>query len=222
MAEYKLTASIREGIGTNRAKKLRAEAVVPAVLYSKGEDNLVLQVEERELRKVYLKAGNTNIIQIDIDGDTKPAIFKDVQKHPFKNQYVHVDFQGIRMDELIRVNIPVIAEGRDDISVQPSVLMQTLSELEIECLPGVIPDEITIDVRDMNIGDAITVQDLDIMKDDRFTVLDDPETLVVTLQEPKDEVIEEEEEVEDVDAADVPTVDETEDDDSAEEESEEE
>lgn len=207
MAEYKLNAALREGVGKNKVKKLRAEELVPAVYYAKGKENMNIQISERELRKVYLEAGHTNIIDLVVGNQIYKAIFKEVKKHPFKNQYVHVDFLGIRMDQPIVVMVPIMADGRDEIRVQPSVLMQHLNELEIECLPADIPDEITIDVREMQIGDSVSVADLDIVKNDKYNVLTDPETSIVSLQEPREEVIEDDEEV---DASEVPTVDETE------------
>ena len=104
--------------------------------------------------------------------------------------------------------VPVVLENKDNIRVQPSVLMQLLDEVEVECLPTKLPSEAVVDVELMEIGQNILVSDLDVAKDDDLTVLTDLEEVVATLSEPREEEIEEE--LADVDAADVPTVEETE------------
>ena len=95
--------------------------------------------------------------------------------------------------------------NRDEIRVQPSVLLQMLDEVEIECLPGDIPAQAEVDVQNMQIGDVITVADLDVAKNDKVTVLINEEEPVASLSEPQEEVISEETE-EETSAADVPVV----------------
>ena len=208
MTDFKIDAQIRKGTGKNKVDKLRVEKKVPGVIYQRGEENINLELLEQDLDKLYLEAGTSNLITLNIDGDSRKALIKDVQKHPFKNQYIHVDFVGVDMSEKMRVVIPIVLEGRDEIKVQPSVLMQILNEIEVECLPADLPSEAVVEVQDMEIGDTVTVEDLDIFKDEKVEIFMDPEETVATLTEPREEEIEEE--VEEVDAADVPTVEETE------------
>lgn len=208
MIDFKIDAQIRKGTGKNKVDKLRVEKKVPGVIYQRGEENINLELLEQDLDKLYLEAGTSNLITLNIDGDSRKALIKDVQKHPFKNQYIHVDFVGVDMSEKMRVVIPIVLEGRDEIKVQPSVLMQILNEIEVECLPADLPSEAVVEVQDMEIGDTVTVEDLDIFKDEKVEIFMDPEETVATLTEPREEEIEEE--VEEVDAADVPTVEETE------------
>lgn len=217
MTEFKINAQVRKGTGKNKVDKLRVEKRVPGVIYQRGEDNVNLVVEERDLEKLFLTAGTSNLITVDIEGKERKALIKDIQKHPFKNQYVHVDFVGVDMNVKMRVVVPVICEGRDNIHEQPSVLMHLLNEIEVECLPSDIPSEAIVNVENMKIGDTLTVADLDIYGNDKIALFEDADEPVAILSEPREEVIEEE--VEEVDAADVPTVDETE---AAEEEQEEE
>ncbi|WP_300408982.1 50S ribosomal protein L25 [Lagierella sp.] len=208
MTDFKIDAQIRKGTGKNKVDKLRVEKKVPGVIYQRGEENINLELLEQDLDKLYLEAGTSNLITLNIDGDSRKALIKDVQKHPFKNQYIHVDFVGVDMSEKMRVVIPIVLEGRDEIKVQPSVLMQILNEIEVECLPADLPSEAVVEVQDMEIGDTVTVEDLDVFKDEKVEIFMDPEETVATLTEPREEEIEEE--VEEVDAADVPTVEETE------------
>ena len=113
MADIKLHATRREGIGKNRVDKLRENKQIPAVMYGRGKDNLVLQLDVKELEKAYDLAGTSTIVDLVVDGETYPGLFKEVQKHPFKNQFLHVDFHAISMDEVIRLMIPLTIVGRE-------------------------------------------------------------------------------------------------------------
>ena len=124
MADFKLEAKKREGLGKNKVDKMRVEKLVPSVIYSKGKETQALVVNSKDFDKIYLEAGSSNIIDLDVEGTKHPVLIKEVQKHPFKNQYVHVDFQGVDMTVKMKVLIPVVLEGRDSIRVQPSILMQ--------------------------------------------------------------------------------------------------
>ena len=208
MTDFRINAQVRMGTGKNKVDKLRAEKKVPGVIYQKGEENINLVFEEQDLEKLYLSAGTSNLVTLEIEGKERKALIKDVQKHPFKNQYVHVDFVGVDMNTKMRVVVPVVCEGRDNIHEQPSVLMQLLNEIEVECLPADIPSDAIVNVENMKIGDTLTVADLDIYGDDKIELFEEADEPVAILSEPREEVIEEEEE--EVDAADVPTVDETE------------
>ncbi|MDO5018446.1 MAG: 50S ribosomal protein L25 [Lagierella massiliensis] len=210
MTDFNIEAQIRKGTGKNKVDKIRVEKKVPGVIYQRGKDNINLEVLEQDLNKLYLEAGTSNLVTLNIEGEARKALIKDIQKHPFKNQYIHVDFVGVDMSEKMRVTIPVVLENRDNIHVQPSVLMQILNEIEVECLPADIPSEAVVDVQNMEIGDTVSVKDLDIFNNDKVEIFIDGEETVATLAEPREETIEEDEEV--MDAADVPTVDETEED----------
>lgn len=210
MADIKLQAVKRDGLGKNKVDKIRTAGNVPGILYHRGADNTPVQFEHGEFDKVFREAGTSTLIDVVVDGETFPAIIKDVQRHPYKDLVLHCDFQTIRMDEVLRISVPIHLAGRDEIRLQPSVLNQVLNELDIECLPSDIPDEISISVVDMDFETPLYVKDLDIFHEDKVTVLHEAEDLVAILSEPVEEEEEEEEDVEAVDAADVPTVDETE------------
>ncbi|WP_282926559.1 50S ribosomal protein L25 [Helcococcus kunzii] len=216
MSEFKLNAERRGSTGTGHSRQLRAEKLVPAQLYQRNEENINLQVEEKDLDKIIETAGTSAIISLMIDGEEKNVLIREYQRHPFKNQYLHVDFLGVKMDELLRVSVPVVLLNRDDIKLQPSVLMQQLEEVEIETLPTNIPQQVELDVQNMQYGDTFIVDDIEELKDDKYTILTDLEEVVCTLVEPEEEIIEDE--VEDVDAADVEVIGEEDDKDEESEE----
>ena len=208
MADIVLKSEKREAVGKNQVNKLRQQAIVPGVVYGKDKENINVQFTSRDFEKVLSQAGTTTIINLDLDGEKLPVLIKDYQMHPFKSQFFHVDFQAINAKEAIRVTVPVYLNGRDDIRVEPSVLVQNIDSVDVECLPMYIPQYAEVVVNDMQIGDSFTVADLDIAKDDNITILLEDDEVVCSLQEPQEEVIADDEESED--ASEVPTVDETE------------
>lgn len=211
MTNYKLDMQKRDKTGSNAVKKLRVKEMIPGVIYGKDLEPINVCVDEKELRKVHQMAGTSSLIDVNVDGEDHTVIIKDVQKHPFKNNYVHVDFKSINMGEVSTFIIPVVLEGRDEIKVQPSVLMQLLDEIEIECLPKNLPNEAVVSVIDMQIGDTFEVKDLDVFKNADIKVLAEETEAVCSLSEPKEEVIEDDNaEV----SADVPTIGETEEEDA--------
>ncbi len=184
MMNLKLEVATRNEIGTGGSHKVRQSDMVPGVIYARGEDNLHIKVDEPKFRKAYREAGSATILGLDLDGKEIPVIIKEVQKDPIKDEFIHVDFQKVSMDETIRVLVPIVLEGRDDIKVQPSILAQQLDEIEIECLPMDLPEgDIELDVSEMQIGDSIMIEDLDIAKDEKITILRDLDDVICSLSE---------------------------------------
>lgn len=215
MNTIKLNLVKREDLGTSGAKKTRAEGLVPGIFYAKDSEPVAVAAKANELQKVVDEAGTSALVDITINGEDHKILFKEIQEHPFKNQLLHFDAYGVNLKEKIKLSIPVVLEGRDDIRVQPSVLLQLLEEVEVECLPTNLPSEGLVNVADMQIGDTLTVADLDVASIDDIEVLTDLEEAVCSLQEPREEEIVEDED--DADAAEVPTVGETESEDEDEE-----
>ena len=208
MNELKLNAQLRDVKGTGASRQLRRENIVPAQLYQRDKENVNLQVVAKELDKIIAEAGTSTIISLVIDGEDHKVLIRDYQRHPYKNQYLHVDFLGVNLDEKLRVSVPVVLLNRDDIYVQPSVLMQHLEEIEIEALPMDIPSHAELDVQTMEYDDTFYVKDLELVNDDKIEVLTDLEEAIVTLTEPEEEDLDEE--VEDEDVADVEVIGESE------------
>lgn len=198
MSTIKMKIESRENIGSNRVNKLRANSTLPGVIYKRDSETLVVQISEPEFVRAYKLAGTTNVINLDLNGEVHPVIIKDIQRHPVKNQILHVDFQELNMNETIKMFIPVNLINRDGIRLQPSILSQMLDQVEIECLPNNIPNSADVDVADMTFTDPIYVKDLDVANNDDVTVLTDLDTLVCTLSEPS---VQEEETDEESEAA---------------------
>ena len=204
----KLVLNKRDAKGKNKVDKLRANGEIPGVLYSKGKEAKMVSGLEKDLLKAYSEEGYSNIFEIEVDGETVSVLFKEVQMHHIKNAMVHFDLYEIDMNTEITVEVPVVLEGRDEIRVQPSSLIQVLNEIEVICLPKYLPSEAVVNVVEMQIGDAKTVADLDIYGDENIKIELDADETVATLVEPTEE--EEPEEDAEEASAEVPTVSETE------------
>lgn len=204
----KLVLNKRDSKGKNKVDKLRANGEIPGVLYSKGEDAKLLSGLEKDLLKAFSEEGYSNIFEIEVDGETISVLFKEVQMHHIKNSMVHFDLYEVDMNSELTVEVPVVLEGRDDIRVQPSSLIQVLNEVEVTCLPKYLPSEAVVNVIDMQIGDVVTVADLDIYGNENIKIDLASEETVATLVEPTEE--KEPEETGEEASAEVPTVSESE------------
>ncbi|NMA85926.1 MAG: 50S ribosomal protein L25 [Tissierellia bacterium] len=223
MAAIKIQVEGRTGIGKNKVDKIRQEDNIPGVLYGKGEETKHIQVNRRTFEKVYKTAGMSTLIDLELDGNVSPVLIKEVQTHPFKNQFLHVDFQQLNMDEKVKLTIPITLLGRDDIAIQPSILIQQLDDLEIECLPGDIPQSIEVDVSNIDFNTPVFVSDLDIFSNEDITIFREADDVIASLIEPTME--EELEEIEsageeglEVEADEVPVIGEDEETEEPEEE----
>ena len=203
MAAIKIQVEKRTGLGKNKVDKIREEDFIPGVLYGKGEETEHVKVDKRIFEKVYKSAGTSTLIDLDLEGNVVPVLIKEVQRHPFKNQYLHVDFQKLNMNETVKLTIPITLIGRDSIKLQPSILMQQLDEIEIECLPKDIPQSIEAEVSDITFDNPILVSDLEIFNNENITLFREADDVIANLVAPAEETEEAEEEVE---ADEVPVV----------------
>ncbi|TFZ41403.1 50S ribosomal protein L25 [Soehngenia longivitae] len=193
---YKLNAETREEIGKNKAKKIRKENEIPAIIYERNRESIPVKIDGIEFMKVFREAGTSNLIDLSLENETTPVIIKSVQKDPIKGNVIHVDLQRLDMKEKIKVEVPIILHNRDKIKNQPSVLMQMIESLEIECLPGDMPEAIEIDVEDLDFNEPIKVKNLDIINNPNVRVITDHDMTICVLNRPTDYKEELEEETE--------------------------
>jgi large subunit ribosomal protein L25 len=170
----------REKLGRS-AKALRAQGLIPAELYGKGLENLHLSVPLKEFKKVFRQAGENTIVDILIDGKKHPILINDISYSPLTGGIQSVDFYQVRMDEKIKVGIPLEFVGiAPAIKEKSGILVKALQEVEVEALPADIPRDFKVDLSKLlDIGQSIYVKDLEIYPDVKILV--DPETVVVTI-----------------------------------------
>ena len=162
MASATLSASVRDSSGKGTARKLRQSGRVPAVIYGHGRDPQTLSIDTRELEKLlsHISAENT-VIDLAVGSASSRTIIREIQRHPFKRQILHVDFQELVAGEKIVVRIPIILVGvPDGVRMDGGILDQTMRELEVEVDPANIPNHIDVDVTKMTIGSSLHVSDL--------------------------------------------------------------
>ncbi|HHT37139.1 MAG TPA: 50S ribosomal protein L25 [Firmicutes bacterium] len=180
MANYQLAAEVRTAFGTNAVKKLRREKLVPGNVYGRNNDNVHLLVAERELEKA-IQSGEP-LIDLAVGGEKKIVLIKDLQRDFVRGTIDHVDFYEVSMDKPVDTTVFVVLTGEEERESDGGLVNLVMRELNISCLPMDIPENITIDVSQMVIGDTITVSDLDL--GGKITVNQDPDEVIVTVAAP--------------------------------------
>ncbi|HEX2210194.1 MAG TPA: 50S ribosomal protein L25 [Longimicrobium sp.] len=158
-----LKAAPRGTAGKGTARKLRAAGQVPAVLYGQGEKPRPLSVNAHDLGLLVAAVNVENtLVRLDIEGEgPKDVLLREVQMHPYKPEALHVDFFHVTAGEKIHVKIPVRLVGTPvGVHTDGGVLDQVLYDLDVECLPGNIPDAVEIDVSNLGIGESVRVSEI--------------------------------------------------------------
>ena len=185
----KLNVSVREGKGTSFARKLRLENKVPAVLYHSGVEGTSLSVEKNELYKA-LKTGQF-IFEIKVGDKEQFVLVKEVQYHPVTDEIIHVDFQQVKEDQKISLEVPLRTEGESEGVKLGGILVQLLNVVTINCKPSNVPEALSVDVSDLEMNSSLFVKDIILPDDVEMVTAED--IAVVSVQEPKkeEEVVEE-------------------------------
>jgi large subunit ribosomal protein L25 len=180
----KLSISAREVSNSRATRRLRREGQVPGVLYGGGDDAVPFTVDERELRHALAARGA--VLELDLGGDTTPAVLKDAQHHPVRGHTMHVDFLRVRLDVAIHSVVTLELVGGEDApgAIEGGVLEHVTREVNIESLPTDIPERLQLDVSGMQVNDTMFLSS--VTAPEGVTILDDlEETVVATLTPPK-------------------------------------
>jgi large subunit ribosomal protein L25 len=185
MASAQLSASARDSGGKGIARKLRSEGRVPAVVYGHGREPQPLSINTRELERLLDHiAAESTVIDLDIDGKGARTLIREIQRHPFKRQILHVDFQELVAGEKISVSVPIVLIGvPDGVRMDGGILDQTMRELEIEVDPSNIPNHVEIDVTKLVIGSSLHVSDIPLPEG--VEVLEDMDASVCVVSAPR-------------------------------------
>lgn len=175
-----LTATVGRTTGSRPSNRLRAEGKIPGTLYGLGKDPLTLAVERRDLRQALTtEAGLNAIITLAVDGSDELCIVKELQRHPVRNEVVHVDFVRVDPDAEILVEVPIVLEGEArKVLAESGVVDQIAYHLSVYAKPSAIPNEFILDVSEMEVGDVLTVSDITLPAGVRTEI--DPEEAVVS------------------------------------------
>ncbi|MCD6213782.1 MAG: 50S ribosomal protein L25/general stress protein Ctc [Candidatus Desulfofervidus sp.] len=197
MGDILLKAQVREKTGKEISRKLRAQGLIPAILYGPSTQPIPLVVNPIAVLKVLEKEQSaSSFLDLEItDGKTsqvKKALIKDVDFHPATDQLIHVDFYEITVGKELTLEVPIVIVGKAKGVEKGGILEQNLRELTISCLPKLVPSHIEIDVANLDIGDSIHVADISVAEG--IKIENDPQVPVVTLVAPEEVKAEAEEE----------------------------
>lgn len=191
MKTIELAVERRETRGKNEARRTRSGGKIPAVVYGAGKDTVPINVSLRALSDAFRGgAGENAIFLLKLAGSdqTRHAMIKDMQRDPLSRRLMHLDFVRVLMDTKIRVQVPVeivgVARG---VKVDAGILDFVTREIEIECLPGNIPDHLPVDVTELSIGDALRVSD--VKAPEGVEIIEDPERVVLHIAHPAHEEV---------------------------------
>ncbi len=187
-----LQAEERNERGKNAARRLRASGMTPAVLYGEGNEaggSTALAIPTKIVDYTLHHFGDNALYNIAIDGSTSTARVVDAQRDPVSGLLVHVDFAPVNMAERIEVTVPLHVTGDAPGVEEGGVLQQVAYEIQVESLPGDIPQEVTLDVSGLGMNENLTLGDLTLPEG--VTLLSEPEEVAVTVTAPT-EISEEE------------------------------
>ena len=185
MQQLRLEAQLREVIGKGAARTVRRNGMVPGILYGLQKDNTLLQIGEKNLHTIMSFEGfESSLINLEIgDAGSEIVLIKEVQRDPVSRKILHAYFMRISLEKEITVHIPITLLGTPlGVRVSGGVQEFAQRELEIRCLPTAIPEHIELDVTEMLIGDLIRISDIN---PEGIEILDDPETIIMTIRPPR-------------------------------------
>lgn len=197
MAEsHTLEAEPREAIG-KKVRAVRRQGLVPAVLYGSGVDGKPIKLDAKAADEALAKASASTLIDLTVDGELHKVLVRDVQRDVIRRNVLHIDFLKVDMDVAIRTEVPVELVGEAPaVREQGGVLVTGLTEIEVEALPGALPDRIVVELDPLEeIDDAITVGDLYLGEGVRV-LTDLAENVAHVIYLAEEELEEEEEELE--------------------------
>lgn len=167
------------------AKVIRRQSLVPAVVYGNEAENTSIQCDYSELYKVYAKAGGSTIVDLDIDGKKVPSLFHDLAFDPVSDKIIHVDFYAVNMKKSIEAQIPLEFIGESEaVKSLSGVLVTTQDHVTVHCLPTDLPHALQISLDKLVSFDEV-LHVSDIIPHDGVEIIDEPDMMIATVQEPR-------------------------------------
>jgi large subunit ribosomal protein L25 len=185
-----IETAVRHERGKNICRRLRRQGRVPAVLYGGGRPPLALTLDARQAQQVLRTAGHNVIFELRLeDGSSTPALLQDWQQDPVTGALLHMDLLRVAMDVRMRFRVRIRATGEPQgVKVQGGIFEMVTREIEVECLPGDIPEEIVVDVSPLSIGRQLRVADLP-LDPARIRLLTDPQRVIAHVVAPTREEV---------------------------------
>lgn len=189
-----LKAKQRENLSRGATNAIRNEGGIPAVIYGSGKDTVAVSVDSVELLKTLRDEGRNAIITLDVEeGEAVDVMLHEYQTDPVRGDVIHADFYIVDLTEEMDVEVPIRLEGDAIGTRDGGILQQPLYELQIRVKPRDIPEEIVVNIEELEIGDSIAIADLP--ESDVYEYLDDEETTIAVVLAPQEEELEPAEEI---------------------------
>lgn len=183
MSEVNLAARTGRSTGSREARRIRRGGGVPAIVYGHGRDPVAVTVDAVELRRaLHTDAGSNAIISLHLGDEKVTTMARIVDRHPFRNEYHHVDFVEVSLTDTLEAEVHLIFEGEPAGSIEGGVFSPSRSTVRIEALASNIPNSIGVDVSALEIGDALRIEDLPAVAG--VTYLEDPDMVVCAVTVP--------------------------------------
>lgn len=174
--------------GDASPRELRQNARVPGVVYGRGLENRELSVSREELVKLLRKGGLQNTLvdlQVEDEDEARNVLIKDVQLHPVEDRVMHVDFHQVHADDRVQVDVPIELVGESPgVERDNGIVDQPVRELQVECRVDELPSTIRVDIGELEIGDALMVEDIDPPRDVEFLTAQD--RTILSIQPPRE------------------------------------
>ena len=170
----------------NDARRVRRQGKVPAVVYGAGKQAVPVSVDPRQVSRIlHSRTGHNTVFDLAVDGERTKAMIVDWQYEPIKGALLHIDLKRIAMDQKLKVNVPIALIGEPaGVKTQGGILEQIWREVEVECLPGDIPNSVELNVSELVFGMVLRVSDLPVNPKVKFlTDPNQPVAHVITVKE---------------------------------------
>ena len=184
-----INAATREGFGKSEARRLRKQGMIPIAVYGEGKDASAVAINAKEIANILRSdTGHNTIFKLALpNGDGEPAtvIIKDWQVDPVKGRLLHADLLRLSMTEVTRVEVAIEPVGEPvGVKLEGGILDLQMREIEVECLPGDIPEHLQVDVSNLHIGDHLTVADL-VYDREKIKVIADEHQIIAGVLAPR-------------------------------------
>ncbi|HLQ75062.1 MAG TPA: 50S ribosomal protein L25 [Alloiococcus sp.] len=178
----KITAEKRTQTGTSASKKARAAGKLPAVVYGSKVDSTAILLDLKDVEDTLREVGLNGVFEIDLEGESLQVFVKEAVYETFRPQLRHIDLLAFTAGEKVTMSIPVYIAGEDAIEV--GYVSQSISEIEMDIVPADAPTELTVDVTGMEIGDSLTVAEIEVPED--AEIITEADATVLSISAPDD------------------------------------
>jgi len=179
MLKSSINAEVRSNIGSGSSNRIRNSGHIPGVVYGHNTTPQNIEVDRKDFNNILRNYGTSVLVDLKVGNRTIISMIKEIQRDPVKNNILHIDFQAVSYNKPIHTTVPVTLVGRERVENNQATTQYQLRELNVECLPQNIPENIQINVKDLAFGHPLKIGDVEFSEE--VIVLHDPEEIVASL-----------------------------------------